>query len=96
MKILAILITITAMSPIAFAKDVKVVDAEKAMMKACGDEFPKAVSKKKFSDVAKWVEKEERGSNAEKFKASECYKLHEDWEQVAEHHDDVEEHHEKN
>lgn len=44
--------------------------------------------------MADWVETEERGANADTFKKSKCYALHEKWEGVAEKHEpgEAEEH----
>jgi hypothetical protein len=80
----------------AFAKtDAKVKKAENAMMAACKKEYPDAVKGKKFTEVADWVETEERGANKDTFKKSKCYNLHEDWEKVAQKTEEGEEHEHK-
>ncbi|MGZ3687638.1 MAG: hypothetical protein ACXVBW_05025 [Bdellovibrionota bacterium] len=87
MKIANVLVVSVSLAlgiPAAFAHgkgDVK--KAEAKMMSACKKEYPDAVKGKKFKEVADWVESEEHGANAEKFKKSDCYKLHEDWEAAA-------------
>lgn len=68
----------------AFAAKANVKKAENKMMAACKKDFPEAVKGKSFKEVAGWVETEERGANADTFKKSKCYNLHEDWEKVAE------------
>jgi hypothetical protein len=67
-----------------FAAKGNVKKAEDKMMAACKKEYPDVVKGKTFKEVADWVETEERGTNAETFKKSKCYNLHEDWEKVAE------------
>jgi hypothetical protein len=98
MKAQVILATVSLLiGGMALAKaETDVKKAEKAMMTACKKEYPAQVKGKKFKDVADWVETEERGANKDKFKQSKCYNLHEDWEKVAEHHEEGEEneHHE--
>lgn len=96
MKSLFALMTISLLTGNAFAHgDAKVKKAEKAMMSACKKEYPKQVKGKKFSEVAEWVESEERGENKETFTKSRCFQLHEDWEKVSgRDHDEAAEHHE--
>jgi hypothetical protein len=69
--------------------------AEGAMMAACKKEYATDVKGKSFKEVADWVETEERGANAETFKKSKCYTLHEKWEGVAGHNEEGEEHENK-
>ncbi len=76
----------------AFAANEKAIHkAENAMMGACKKEYAKEVKGKTFKEVADWVETEERAANAETFKRSKCYALHEKWEGVAEKHEEGEE-----
>ena len=85
-RLISALVVAGAMFPIssAFAADTKAVKkAEGAMMGACNKEYAKEVKGKSFKEVADWVETEERGTNAETFKKSSCYTLHEKWEVVA-------------
>ncbi len=78
---------------LAYAHDEKAEKkAEGAMMGACKKEYAKEVKGKTFKEVADWVETEERGTNADTFKKSKCYALHETWEGVAEKHDEGEAH----
>lgn len=74
---------VCALSTPAFAAKGNVKKAESKMTAACTKEFPDAVKGKSFKETADWVETEERGANAETFKKSKCYNLHEDWEKVA-------------
>ncbi len=76
-------VALFALSTPALAAKSKVKGAENRMMAACKKDYPDAVKGKSFKEVADWVETEERGANAETFKKSECYNLHEDWEKVA-------------
>jgi hypothetical protein len=76
----------------AKSKTESVKNAESKMMDACKKEYPDAVKGKMFKAVADWVETEERGANAVEFKKSQCYNLHEDWEKVAGHNEEGEEH----
>ncbi len=81
---------------IALAKDEKAEKkAEAAMMTACKKEYAKEVKAKSFKEVADWVETEEKGTNAETFKKSKCYTLHEKWEDLAEKHEEGETHENK-
>ena len=57
--------------------------AEAKMMKACKKDYPDAVKAKSAKEVSEWVEAEEHGANADTFKKSKCFNLHEDWEKVA-------------
>lgn len=85
-RLISALFVAGAMIPIssAFAADAKAVKkAEDAMMGACKKEYAKEVKGKSFKEVADWVETEERGANADSFKKSNCYNLHEKWEGVA-------------
>lgn len=84
-------LALMATSAPAFAKgDAK--KAEAKMMAACKKEYPSMVKGKTMKEVADWVETEERGTNADAFKKSKCYNLHEDWEKVAGHNEADEEH----
>lgn len=76
-------VAMLALSVPALAAKGNVKKAENKMMAACKKEFPDAVKGKSFKEVAEWVETEERGANADTFKKSKCYNLHEDWEKVA-------------
>jgi len=74
---------VCVLSTPAFAAKGKEKKAESKMMAACKKEFPDAVKGKSFKEVTDWVETEERGANADTFKKSKCYNLHEDWEKIA-------------
>jgi hypothetical protein len=93
MKILILIsfVVSIAMGAPVFAKG-EAKKAEAKMMAACKKEYPAAVKGKKMKEVGDWVETEERGANAETFKKSQCYNLHEDWEKAAGHNEADEEH----
>lgn len=93
MKAVLLSMTLLLATGTAFARAAaNVKKAEAAMMSACQKEYPKEVKGKKFAQVADWVEQEERGANKEQFMKSKCFNLHEDWEKVADHHEEGEEH----
>jgi hypothetical protein len=89
--------TLVAVSSAFAAHDEKAEKkAESAMVAACKKEYAAAVKGKSAKEVADWVETEERGANAETFKKSKCYTLHEKWEGVSEKHEEGEEAEHKN
>ena len=65
----------------AKGKNVKKTVSE--MKRTCKKEYPKELKGKSFQELADWVEKEEKGPNAEAFKKSKCYMAHEKWESAS-------------
>jgi hypothetical protein len=79
-----ILVSLILISFSAFAKETKTLNAvEKKMMAACNSEYAAKVKGMNFHQVFDWVETEERGTDADTFKKSKCYTLHEDAENSA-------------
>jgi len=58
--------------------------AEAKMAKTCVAEYPE-LKGKSCHDLSEWVEAEEGGDNAEKFRTTKCYAVHEDWEKAGGH-----------
>ena len=90
--ILSLALIVFVSQPSVFAKKKADPEALKTQtVKACQKEYSDETKNKSDDEIMEWIEKEERGANAGKFKKSKCYDLHEKWEDANGHHEAGEE-----